>query len=158
MVEHVVERVRVIQDVLGVRVAVENSAYGFGIGDLNPFAVQAEIAQRADAWLCFDVGHTLITAEVTGRDVAELVPDDFPWELVVEAHVAGVTTLPYSNGFTSDDQHGAPITDRICALAERTLSRAENLVVWVAESESIKAPDLARKVERMHREVRRWKH
>ncbi len=156
VVEHVVPRVRQIQDALGVQVAIENSSYAFGVGDLDPFAVQAIIADEADAVLCFDVGHALITAEVIDADPYTVVPADFPWSLVVEGHVAGVTSLQVGAGVTSDDQHRAPIADRIWDLAAATLGRAENLVVWVAESEGISAPDLARKVAAMHAQVRQW--
>jgi uncharacterized protein (UPF0276 family) len=157
VVEHVVPRVIRIQEELGVRVAVENSAYAFGVGELNPYSVQDEIARRADARLCFDVGHALITAEVTGRDPVDLIPDDFSWDLVVEGHLAGVTTLACSDGVTSDDQHRAPIAPRVFSLAARTLAQADNLVAWVAESEGITAGDLAHKVAAMHREVRLWR-
>jgi uncharacterized protein (UPF0276 family) len=156
VVEHVVPRVRQIQDALGVQVAVENSSYAFGVGDLDPFAVQAIIADDADAVLCFDVGHALITAEVIGVDPFKLVPTDFPWERVMEGHVAGVTSLQVKAGITSDDQHRAPIADRVWDLAAATLGQAENLVVWVAESEGITAADLVRKVAAMHAQVRQW--
>jgi uncharacterized protein (UPF0276 family) len=156
VVEHTIPRVRQIQDALGARVAIENSAHCFGVGHLNPFAIQAQIAAETDAYLCFDVGHTLITAEVTGQDPDELMPADFPWDLVVEGHVAGVTSLACADGVTSDDQHRAPIADRIWKLAGCTLAKAQNLVAWVAESEGISAPDLSRKVATMHAEIRRW--
>lgn len=156
-VEHVVPRVERMQDLLGVRIAVENSSYAYATGDANPFALQAEIARRADAYLAYDVGHHLIAATVAGARADELMPDDFAWDRVVEGHLSGVTVLAEDDGITADDQHAAPIREELWQLARRHLPRASALRAMVAESEGIRGEDLVAKVDRMAREVRSWR-
>ncbi|MEW2574735.1 multinuclear nonheme iron-dependent oxidase [Streptomyces syringium] len=156
-VDYVVPRVERMQELLGVRVAVENSAYAYVVGDANPFALQSEIARRADAFMVYDVGHHLIASEVSGIATDALMPEDFAWDRVVEGHLSGVTVLAADDGVTADDQHAAPIREELWLLARRHLPAATGLRAMVAESEGIRGEDLVAKVGRMAAEVRIWR-
>lgn len=155
-VDYIVPRVERIQDILGVRVAVENSSYAYVLGEDNPFDIQSEIVRRADSYAAFDVGHYLIATEVTGEDTRTFLPRDFCWDKVVEAHLSGVTVLDAPNGVVADDQHPAPISEQLWDLAGRTLPAAPHLRAVVAESEGMQGRDLVDKVARLAEEVARW--
>ncbi|MGW0390782.1 multinuclear nonheme iron-dependent oxidase [Streptomyces sp. NPDC003042] len=157
-VDYVVPRIERMQELLGVRVAVENSSYAYVVGDANPFTLQCEIARRADAVVVYDVGHHLIASRVSGIGTEDLMPDDYAWDLVVESHLSGVTVLAAGDGrLTADDQHAAPISEELWLLARRYMPKARALRAMVAESEGIHGEDLVAKVGRMADEVRIWR-
>ncbi|GAA2434410.1 DUF692 family multinuclear iron-containing protein [Streptomyces mauvecolor] len=156
-VDYVVPRVERMQELLGVRVAVENSSYAYVIGDANPFTLQSEIVVRADAAMVYDVGHHLIASTVSGISTDDLMPADYAWDRVVESHLSGVTVLAAEDGPTADDQHAAPISEELWQLARRHMPEARGLRAMVAESEGIRGEDLVTKVGRLAAEVEIWR-
>jgi uncharacterized protein (UPF0276 family) len=120
-VDVVVDRVREMQDALGIPVALEHiSYYAEGPGStLSELDHLCEILERADAKLLLDVNNVYVNSQNHGFD-----PDAFiaglPLERVVQLHIAGHLVRP--DGLRIDT-HAEPICEEVFALFEATLKK-----------------------------------
>jgi uncharacterized protein len=62
--DHLVDRVSRVQDILGRRLTLENvSSYvTFGQSEMTEWEFVSEVANRADCWLLFDVNNVYVSA------------------------------------------------------------------------------------------------
>jgi uncharacterized protein (UPF0276 family) len=119
------DRVRRVQDALGVPMAVENvSAYArLGESTLEEGEFLAEVCARADCGWLFDVNNAWVNAENFGTDL-ETFLRAAPLERVVQIHLAGPTALDdEEHGALLVDTHGAPTPDPVLALFARVIGR-----------------------------------
>ena len=88
--DHVVERVRRVQDFLGRQLTLENvSSYvTFGQSEMTEWEFVSEVAQRADCWLLFDVNNVYVSVFNHGFPTDEFLRG-VPRDRVVQFHVAG---------------------------------------------------------------------
>lgn len=126
----VAERARKIQDFLGVPFALENaSSYLTYKGStLAEWEFIAEIAERADIGLLFDVNNVFVSAYNHGLDPVAFV-EAVPAERIVQIHLAGHTNL----GTHIIDTHDGHVIDPVWALYRLTIERAgavSTLVEW----------------------------
>ena len=88
--DHVVDRICQVQDILGRRLTLENvSSYvTFAHSEMTEWEFVSEVARRAGCWLLFDVNNVYVSAFNHGFST-----DDFlhgvPPDAVVQFHVAG---------------------------------------------------------------------
>lgn len=87
---HVVERVRMVQDVLGRRILLENvSSYvAFRDSPLTEWGFLAEIAARADCLILLDVNNIYVSSVNHGFDPLEYL-NAIPAARVQQIHLAG---------------------------------------------------------------------
>ena len=129
-VERVVERARQVQDVLEVRFALENtSSYlTFESSTLSEWEFIAEIAERADIGLLFDVNNVYVSAYNHGFDPYDFV-EHVPHERIVQIHLAGHTNL----GAYIIDTHRGEVSDPVWDLYRRTIELTgpvSTLIEW----------------------------
>ena len=129
-VERVVERAREVQDLLGVRFALENtSSYlTFESSTLSEWEFISEIAERADIGLLFDVNNVYVSAYNHGFDPFEFV-EHVPHERIVQIHLAGHTNL----GAYIIDTHRGSVSEPVWDLYRRTLEltgSVSTLIEW----------------------------
>lgn len=130
---HVADRVRHVQDALGLRFAIENvSSYLTFEGDEMPeWDFVAAIAERADCALLFDVNNVYVSARNHGFS-AEAYVDSIPAERVVQMHLAGHT----DRGTFLHDTHSTRVCDEVWRLYERASRRigpCSTLIEWDAD-------------------------
>lgn len=133
--ERVANRVREVEDALGVPMAVENISWYAHPG--RPELPEAEfigrILERSQAGLLLDVNNVYVNALNHGFD-----PYDFlrqmPFEQVVQIHVAGHTRL--DSGLVLDT-HGAPVSDPVYELLEWTIERTGPVPVLLERDNNI---------------------
>jgi uncharacterized protein len=130
---HTVERVRIVSDVLGAPLVLENpSTYlEFAENSLHEWDFLAALAEEADAGLLLDVNNVLVSAKNHGYD-AETYLRALPLERVVQIHVAGHTDY----GTHAIDTHIGPVPDAVWALYRRACelgADASVLLEWDAE-------------------------
>lgn len=130
LVRTVADRARKIQDFLGVPFALENtSSYlTYKASTLAEWEFIAEIAERADIGLLFDVNNVFVTAYNHGLDPIAFV-EAVPAERIVQIHLAGHTNL----GTHIIDTHDGHVTDPVWDLYRLTIERAgavSTLVEW----------------------------
>jgi len=130
LVRTVADRARKIQDFLGVPFALENtSSYLTYKGStLAEWEFVAEVAERADIGLMFDVNNVFVTAYNHGLDPLAFV-EAVPAERIVQIHLAGHTNL----GTHIVDTHDGHVIDPVWDLYRLTIERAgavSTLIEW----------------------------
>jgi uncharacterized protein (UPF0276 family) len=130
VVRHVVERVRQVQDAVGRPFALENvSSYlTYKSSEMPEWELLAEIAERADCGILFDVNNVYVSARNHGFDANAYV-DAIPPDRVVQVHLAGHT----DKGTHLLDTHSAHVADPVWDLYVRAIRRmgaVSTLIEW----------------------------
>jgi uncharacterized protein (UPF0276 family) len=130
---HTMERVRIVSDLLGAPLVLENpSTYLQFAGDtLTEWEFLAALAEEADAGILLDVNNIVVSAKNHGFD-PERYLRALPLERVVQIHVAGHT----DHGTHAIDTHIGPVPDpvwRLLARARKLGADASVLLEWDAE-------------------------
>lgn len=158
---HVVPRIRKIQDYLEMPFAVENVSYYApgGKHEMTEWEFLAEVAERADCSLLFDVNNVYVNAVNHGFDPYEYLKA-VPYDRVLHIHVAG--HIQYQDFLL--DTHGAPVIDPVWDLLRYVAARSEPKAVIVERdhnlpilSESLAEVETARRIFREARSAKRVK-
>ena len=130
LVQTIADRARRIEDFLGVPFALENaSSYlAYRSSVLAEWEFIAEIAERADIGILFDVNNVFVTAYNHGLDPIEFV-ESVPPERIVQIHLAGHTNLGTHIIDTHDHHVSEPVWDLYRLTLERT-GPVSTLVEW----------------------------
>jgi uncharacterized protein (UPF0276 family) len=129
-IDHVVSRVREVQDFLEVPFALENvSSYLTYTSSAMPeWDFLGEIAERADCGILFDCNNIYVSAKNHDFD-ADAYVDAIPVDRVVQIHLAGHT----DKGSYLLDTHSDHVKDEVWSLYRRTLARVgatSTLIEW----------------------------
>jgi len=148
----VVERVRALEDALGVPLALENIAAPFEIpGGMSEPEFFARLVQRTGCGLLLDATNLLLTARNQGYDARRRVRE-YPLEAVRQVHLAG--GLLDAEGFWVDS-HSEPVEEESFALlAELGRSRQSLLSIVIERDEQL--GELAPLVAEAERAARLW--
>jgi hypothetical protein len=150
--DHVVSRLRAVQDHLGRRIALENaSSYlRFAGSSIPEWEFLGEVAERADCGILLDVNNVYVSAVNQGFDPEKYLAA-IPAERVWEIHLAGHT----DRGSHLLDTHSTRVCDEVWKLygfASRRIGAVASLVEWdedipdweTLEAESLRARDAQR--------------
>jgi uncharacterized protein (UPF0276 family) len=137
VVRLVAERARMVQDFLEVPFALENtSSYlTYGASTMPEWEFIAEVAERADIALLFDVNNVYVSAFNHGFDPREFI-QGVPHERIVQIHLAGHT----NRGKYIIDTHSAPVIDPVWELYRETIALTgpvSTLIEWDDEIPSL---------------------
>jgi uncharacterized protein len=118
--DHVVQRVRTVQDLLGRRILLENvSSYvAFRDSRLTEWEFLSEIARRADCLILLDVNNIYVSAVNHEFDALEYL-NAIPPERVQQIHLAGHE----SHGDYLIDTHDHPVPDPVWELYAAAVRR-----------------------------------
>jgi len=121
VVKHVAERARIVQDFLGVRLALENvSSYlTYTSSEMTEWEFLSAIAEEADVGILLDVNNIYVSSFNHAFDPVAYV-DGVPHHRVVQMHLAGHT----HHGDYILDTHSAHVVDPVWDLYRRALRRA----------------------------------
>jgi uncharacterized protein (UPF0276 family) len=130
---HIVARVRAVQDFLGAPLALENpSTYvEFAGASMCEWEFLGRLAEDADCALLLDVNNIFVSAYNHGFDPRTYL-DAVPFDRVVQFHVAGHT----HHGTHIIDSHIGPVVDDVWRLLREAYARsggASVLLEWDAE-------------------------
>ncbi len=85
----VADRIRAVQDVLGRRIAVENTTWYANVGDMPEADFLAEVAQRADCGILLDINNIAVNHKNHGLLDLRAFVDRLDMARVTYLHVAG---------------------------------------------------------------------
>lgn len=85
----VADRIRQVQDVLGRRIAVENTTWYANVGDMPEADFLAEVAQRADCGILLDINNIAVNHKNHGLLDLHAFVDRLDMARVTYLHVAG---------------------------------------------------------------------
>jgi len=136
--DHVVSRIRQVQDYLGRRIAIENvSSYiEYGHSEMQEWEFVAEMAKRADCWLLLDVNNVFVSGFNHAFDTQAFI-DTVPIERVVQFHLAGHSEA----GTHLIDTHDEPVRQEVWDLYAQALKRFGAVSTMIERDDNI--PPLA---------------
>lgn len=150
--DHVVERVRRVQDFLGRRLTLENvSSYvTFAESEMSEWDFVSEVAERADCWLLFDVNNVYVSSYNHGFSVSEFL-HGVPRHRVVQFHLAGHS----HEGEHIVDTHDHPVCGEVWDFYRETVSHFGPVSTMIERDDNIPPLaelvaelDIARKIAR----------
>jgi hypothetical protein len=129
-VKHVAARARQVQDILGVRLLLENvSSYlTYTSSTMTEWEFLTAIAEEADVGLLLDCNNIYVSSFNHGFDPRDFV-DGVPHARVAQIHLAGHTNY----GKYIIDTHSAPVIDPVWQLYRRAIERCgpvSTLIEW----------------------------
>ena len=130
--QHVVARIRIVQDLLERPLILENpSSYvTFHASTIPEAEFMARMADEADCGLLLDVNNVYVSSRNHGFDPVAYI-ESIPVERVAQFHLAGHTDL----GTHVIDTHDAPVVDTVWdlyRLAIQRMPQASTLLEWDA--------------------------
>jgi hypothetical protein len=125
-INHVVERIRMVQDFLERPLAIENVSYYTPVAaELSEIEFVNEIVERADCKLLLDVNNVYVNAFNHSYDAKEYI-DSIPLDRVAYIHMAGHEQVEPD---LIIDTHGQPIIDPVYELFEWTIQKMDPVPV-----------------------------
>ncbi len=119
-VDHVVDRIRQVQDFLERPLAIENVSYYTPVAaEMTEAEFVCEIVDRADCQLLLDVNNVYVNAFNHGYDAREYI-SQLPLDRVAYIHMAGHEQVAPD---LIIDTHGQPIIDPVYDLFEWTIGK-----------------------------------
>jgi uncharacterized protein (UPF0276 family) len=149
-VRRVAERVRQVEDVLGVPMALENISYYSALGqpEMSEAEFVANVLEASGARLLLDVNNVYVNARNHGTDPREFIRH-MPLDRVVEIHVAGHS---HREDGRILDTHGTPVADPVYELLEWTLEQTGPAPVLLERDNDVPPlAELLAEVERLQR-------
>lgn len=119
MVAHISQRILQTQDLLGRRIAVENSSYYLNLSEqMSELEFICEVLERSDCELLLDINNVYVNSENHGYDPRRFI-DALPAERIRYLHMAGhdQSSMPIV------DTHGAAISDPVWQLLRYTIEK-----------------------------------
>ncbi len=146
-VEHVASRVRRTQDLLGQRMAVENSSYYAPLAtDITELEFVNAVLERADCLMLLDVNNVYVNS-VNHRYDPRTYIDGLPADRVAYIHVAGHDN---EDADLIVDTHGADMIDPVLELLDYTYSKIGTRPTLLERDFNIPPlPELLQELERV---------
>ncbi|MES2366316.1 MAG: DUF692 domain-containing protein [Pseudomonadota bacterium] len=151
--QHVVERVSTVQDILGRRLLLENvSSYiTYKNSEMSEWEFLREVAQRADSLLLLDINNIYVSSYNHGFDPLEYI-DAIPVNRVQQFHLAGHRN---QSGYIIDT-HDEPVIDRVWELYEHAVRHFGPVSTMIERDDNIPPLDeLLAELERARSITRR---
>jgi uncharacterized protein (UPF0276 family) len=132
--QHVVERVSAVQDILGRRLLLENvSSYvTYKNSEMSEWNFLREVAQRADSLLLLDINNIYVSSYNHGFDPLEYIAA-IPVNRVQQFHLAGHR----NQGGYIIDTHDEPVIDRVWELYAHAVRRFGPVSTMIERDDNI---------------------
>jgi uncharacterized protein len=149
-VTHMAGRIRLVQDVLERRIAVENASYYCALAhELTELEFITGVLAEADCELLLDVNNVYVNSQNHGGDPLAFLRA-LPGERIAYAHIAG--HLRTDEGLVIDT-HGAPVIDPVWQLLEAAYAHFGVFPTLLERDENIPALDEVLAEVRLIREL-----
>ncbi len=114
--QHVIDRIKQVQDILGERMALENASYYLRQpgSDMTELDFILSILEEADCYLHLDINNAYVNATNHGYDAQEFI-QKLPTERIVYGHMAG---HEQKSEDLIIDTHGSDVIDPVWDLLE----------------------------------------
>lgn len=144
--DHVVDRIRRVQDYLKRPLVVENAStyVSFVASEMSEPEFVAEMAARSDCLLLLDINNVFVSSFNHGYDPVAVL-DGMPVERVVQFHMAGHT----DKGTHRVDTHDQPVCDEVWALYEHARRRFGDVSAMIERDDNF--PPFAELLDELQR-------
>jgi len=136
--QHVVQRVTQVQEILGQRLLLENvSSYvSYAHSEMTEWEFFAEIAQRADCLLLLDVNNVYVSSVNHGFDPLAYLRG-VPVERVQQFHLAGHSRHAGCDTDFLIDTHDAPVAEEVWRLFAAAVERFGRVSTMIERDDKI---------------------
>lgn len=134
--ELAIQRVKEVQAVMSVPVAIEPPPVTFVAGTIPLFTFFGELSRATDCALLLDMGHLVSYEMASGRKVRDAL-DELPCDRVVEVHVAGGRLKKGDKGSIYVDAHECTILDETWQMFDAMLPELPNVKAVCYECEGV---------------------
>ena len=134
--ELAIQRVKEVQAVMSVPVAIEPPPVTFVAGTIPLFTFFGELSRATDCALLLDMGHLVSYEMASGRKVRDAL-DELPCDRVVEVHVAGGRLKKGDVGSIYVDAHECAILDETWQMFDAMLPELPNVKAVCYECEGV---------------------
>jgi len=151
--ERAVERVKEVQAIIPVTVAIEPPPVSFVVGSMPLFSFFGSLAKQTDCAILLDMGHLVSYEIASGRRVKDTL-DALPCERVVEVHIAGGRLKKGEDGPIYVDAHECTILEPTWQMFEAMLPELPNIKAVCYECEGVKESSVLSILKRIRKIVR----
>ena len=151
--ELAVHRIREVQALVPVPVAIEPPPMSFVVGTMPLFTFFGRLAEEADCALLLDMGHLVSYEMASGQRVRDALYA-LPCERVIEVHIAGGRLKQGDAGPVYVDAHEAGILDVTWRMLEDLLPELPNVKALCYECEGVDADTVMATLARLQTLVR----
>jgi len=151
--ERAVERVKEVQAIIPVTVAIEPPPVSFVVGSMPLFSFFGSLAKQTDCAILLDMGHLVSYEIASGRRVKDTL-DALPCERVVEVHIAGGRLKKGENGPIYVDAHECTILEPTWHMFEAMLPELPNVKAVCYECEGVKENSVLSTLKHIRKIVR----
>lgn len=134
------EGICTLRDRFGLEVLPENPPGAVYAGDLHLLDFFARVCERADTGMLLDCAHLAIYQHAMKQQPRDGF-DHFPWERVVEVHIAGGVTMPhpdqkkYPKYTYIDDRHTTEVLPATWQIFDEAAAKAKYMKAVIFECE-----------------------
>ncbi|MEM7027500.1 MAG: DUF692 family multinuclear iron-containing protein [Pseudomonadota bacterium] len=131
-----ITRVKEVQQIVPVTVAVEPPPMCFITGTMPLFTFFRELAEETDCAILLDMGHLVSYEMASGNQIINEL-NQLPLERVIEVHVAGGKIKSTTSGPVYVDAHECQILDETWAMFKQMLPALPNVKAVCFECENV---------------------
>jgi uncharacterized protein (UPF0276 family) len=146
----VAAKVALIEAALPCPFAIENPPVTFSVESMHVLDFIAQVSLQADCGIVLDVGHLMGYQHATGRAAGDMPLDRFPFERVIEIHLAGLQESVSGDQVNYLDRHDLPITEASWTFLREMLPRMRNLKGFTLEQEFCEDGQVRQHLRRAH--------
>lgn len=152
--DYAIERVREVQAVVPVPVAIEPPPLSFVAGKMPLFEFFGKLAKQTDCALLLDMGH-LVSYEMASGIKVKAALQHLPVEQVIEIHIAGGCLKQTATDPVYVDAHECSILKQTWDMLETMLPHLPNVKAVCYECEGVAAEDVLSTLKRLRKIVKK---
>lgn len=150
-----IERVKEVQAIVPVPVAIEPPPMSFIVGSLELFDFFGRIAEAADCAILLDMGHLVSYEMASGKTIKQQLAR-LPRERVVEVHIAGGRIKQAESGPVYVDAHECEIVGETWHMFQTILPELPNVKAVCYECENVNEHVVLDNLKRIRKLVREY--
>jgi uncharacterized protein (UPF0276 family) len=134
-VEEVSKKISYLNEEFDIPFLIENPPVYFSLEKMHMLEFFHKVVKNTNCGLVLDVGHLIGYQQATGRSIDDMPIELYPFENVVEIHLAGLQFSQVGEDLNIIDQHAAPIHISCWNFLEEHIDKMVNLKGITLEQE-----------------------
>ncbi len=151
--EKAIERVKEVQSIVPVTVAIEPPPLSFFAGSMPLFDFFGQLANEADCAILLDMGHLVSYEMASGNKIKDEL-DYLPEQRVIEVHIAGGKIKKTETDSIYVDAHECEIIQPTWNMFDEMLPKLPNVKAVCYECENVKEIRVMDTLRRIRRQVK----
>ena len=141
-----------VQRCIDVPVAIEPPPFTHIVGSMALMTYFAELSNHCDCAILLDVGHLVSYEMASGRRIADEL-ENFPFDRVIEVHIAGGKIISSDDGDIYIDAHEHEVLAQSWAMLEFLLPKLSNVKAICYECEGVDADQVLATLSKLRQRV-----